>query len=482
MKSIRLAGLAAAGCLMAMIGTANLAAASPSLVVDVKTGSVLEHVEATRPWYPASLTKLLTVYIALSAVRDGKVSMNTPFVVSALAASMPPSKMGFKPGTEVTLNNVLKMLMVKSANDLAVTLAEGISGSVEDFAAKMNRTAARLGMKDSHFVNPNGLPNPDHYSSARDIAIVARALFRDFPQDAWLYDIGAFRLGRLVVDTYNNMLGRYPGVNGMKTGYTCASGFNIVVSDTRGGRHLIAVVMGEPTIKQRTAKAAELLDAAFEGVFPDGPQLDALPKSRFIRPPDIRAEVCGRHRKIVADDDLPPQLRAGPVQPAPGGLPPAASEVNLAVRPHFVPIPVFVGPDPGWTGPVAQARGSPKPVSVAVPERRAEAAPRVARPHLRPLNLSSRAGRQPVRKVRHWKHRRRHIARTARRRSSSGHKGAFHRRVATRGVRRKTNTRRFVKSPYKARVKSRVQSARRPSRKVRGAIAASAHGRSPAAE
>lgn len=354
--AIMVAVAAAAVCLP------SAASASPTLVFDVKTGAVLEHVEATRPWYPASLTKLLTIYVALTAVRDGQITMDTPLIVSRRAASMPPSKMGFKPGTEVTLGNALKMLMVKSANDLAITIAEGISGSVEDFAARMNVTAARLGLKESHFANPNGLPNPDHYSSARDLGIVARALFHDFPQYDGLYDIGAFQLGKMVVRTYNNMLGRYPGVNGMKTGYTCASGFNIVVSDVRGGRQLIAIVMGAPSVKQRTAEAAELLDAAYAGLFKPGPQLEDLPMSRYKRPQDIRAEVCGRRRRIVTDDGLPPQLQQNePIEPAPGGLPPVEHDVNWAGLPHFTPIPVFVGPEPGWTGPV---RG---PIEAATP-------------------------------------------------------------------------------------------------------------------
>ena len=434
MNPLRMAGLAVLGCLTALIGTANTASASPSVVVDVKTGAVLEHVEATRPWYPASLTKLLTVYVALSAVRDGRVTMDTPFVVSARAASMPPSKMGFKPGTEVTLNNALKMLMVKSANDLAIMIAEGISGSVEDFAAEMNRTAAKLGMKDSHFANPNGLPNPDHYSSARDLAIVARALFRDFPQDDWLYGIGAFRLGKLVVPTYNNLLGRYPGVNGMKTGYTCASGFNIVVSAVRGGRHLIAVVMGAPNIKERTETATALLDAAFEGVFPNGPQLGDLPKSTVTRPTDIRSEVCGRHRKIVAESSLlPPQLRSGPLPPAPGGLPPRSAEVRLAGRPHFNPIPVFVGPEPGWTGPIAEAKALPASVSAYASDK-ASAGPLAPDPKAASLHLAGKAKKRFTRAARPRRRKlvRRHLRRVARRAPPKGRKAVMHASVATR--------------------------------------------------
>ena len=166
--------------------------------------------DATQPWYPASTTKLMTVYVALSAVRDHQIAMNTPLVVSARAHKMPPSKMGFAIGTQVTLDNALKMLMVRSANDVAITVAEGVSGSVEAFADDMNQAAASLGMRDSHFVNPNGLPAADHYSSARDMAILARALYAQFPDDTGLFNLGELSLGAQRIGNHNNLLGRYP--------------------------------------------------------------------------------------------------------------------------------------------------------------------------------------------------------------------------------------------------------------------------------
>ena len=177
------------------LGLSSAAAAGPSLVVDLDSGQTLSEHEATEPWYPASLTKLMTTYVALQAVRDGRLTLDTPLTMSARAAAAPASKMGFLPGTEVTLDNALKMLMVKSPNDVAVMVAESISGSVEAFADEMNATAHKLGMRESHFVNPNGLHDPDHVSSARDMAIVARALLRDFPDQHDLYGIGALQLG-----------------------------------------------------------------------------------------------------------------------------------------------------------------------------------------------------------------------------------------------------------------------------------------------
>ena len=180
----------------------------------------------------------MTVYVALSAVRDGRLTMDTPLTMSPRAAHAPPSKMGFRPGTLVTLDNALKMLMVKSPNDVAVMIGESISGSVEAFAAEMNAAAAKLGMHESHFVNPNGLHDPEHYSSARDMAILARALIKEFPDHADLFDIGALQFGRQIIRNHNGLIGRYPGADGMKTGFTCPAGWNVVATAQHGGRKL----------------------------------------------------------------------------------------------------------------------------------------------------------------------------------------------------------------------------------------------------
>src|SRR5271167_1152463 len=259
------------------LGAAS-AQATPYLVVDADSDQVLMQNEATAPWYPASLTKLMTVYVALDAVRNGKLTLDTPLIMSARAARMPPSKMGFRPGTQVTLDNALKMLMVKSPNDVAVMVAEGVSGSVEGFADDMNAAAQRLGLRESHFVNPNGLHDPAHVSSARDMAMIARALLREFPEHADLFSIGALQLGNQYIANHNGLLGRYPGADGMKTGFTCPAGFNVVASATRNGRRLIVVVMGSPAARIRNQEAADLFDRGFAMNGGTGP-LDSLPDS-----------------------------------------------------------------------------------------------------------------------------------------------------------------------------------------------------------
>ena len=369
---LRLHGLVAAALL---VFAAGRALATPSLVMDVATGDVLYENEATRPWFPASLTKLITVNVTLSAVRDHQISLDTPLVVSRYAASMPPSKMGFRPGTEVTLGNALKMLMVKSPNDIAITIAEGVAGSVDAFADDMNAAAAQLGMKQSHFVNPNGLPNPDHYSSARDLAVLGRALYRTFPQYADLFDIGAMRVDGKVIPNHNDMLGRYPGADGMKTGFTCDAGFNLVASATRGNRHYIAVVLGAPTPRERLVRTAVLLDRAFDGI--DQPQPMDADEPTGGEPEDLRELVCHRRSHAMAvfqaetDRLEAPLLTIGQKSGAPFGLftasalaqeTPAALRIAMMPVPAFDPEPVSVGAEPGYKGPIAGPRPPHTPV------------------------------------------------------------------------------------------------------------------------
>ncbi len=210
-------------------------AASPArsealLLVDADSGKVLRAHNATQPWYPASLTKLMTLYVTLSAVRDHRITFDTLFTVSANAVAQSPTKMGFPVGTQVTVDNALKMLMVKSANDMAVVLAEGISGSIDKFADQMTLTAQSLGMTQSNFVNPNGLPADGQITSARDLAILARALLRDFSDNSFYWHIPAIKYGKRVVRNYNPLIGRFAGADGMKTGFICASGFNLVAT------------------------------------------------------------------------------------------------------------------------------------------------------------------------------------------------------------------------------------------------------------
>jgi D-alanyl-D-alanine carboxypeptidase len=287
--------------------TGTPACAGASILVEADSGKVLRAENATYPWYPASTTKLMTLYVTLQAIKQGRITQDTLFTVSRNAGAQSPTKMGYAVGTQVTVDNALKMMMVKSANDMAVLLAEGVDGSIENFADDMTKTAHRLGMTQSNFVNPNGLPADGQIVSARDMAILARALIRDFPEYNFYWHIPAIKYGRRIVRNYNSLLGRYPGADGMKTGFICASGFNLVATATRNGRQLIAVVLGAPSGGARAVKAAELLESGFTQN-PLGwltPALGTVDNLTPINadPPNLHDQTCGPHRKRPAAED-----------------------------------------------------------------------------------------------------------------------------------------------------------------------------------
>ena len=293
-------------------GAAAVLAATPawsgaSILIDADSGKVLRADNATYPWYPASTTKLMTLYMTLSAVRDNRITFDTLFTVSRNASMQAPTKMGLPVGTQVTVDNALKMMMVKSANDMAVLLAEGIGGSVDDFAQQMTDTAHKLGMSESNYVNPNGLPADGQITSARDLAILARALIREFPDYSFYWHVPAIKFGRRIVRNYNPLLGRYPGADGMKTGFICASGFNLVATATRNNKRLIAVVLGAPSGAVRAIKAAEMLESGFSQnplswLTPSLGMVDALAPMN-VDPPNLQEQTCGKHRKRPAAED-----------------------------------------------------------------------------------------------------------------------------------------------------------------------------------
>src|SRR6516165_108751 len=306
-----------AGILCTASGVAvDKAAAEALLVIEVDSGRVLFAQNAGNPWYPASVTKLMTTYVTLHAVKEGRLTLDEPLTVSANAVAQAPVKMGFRAGTQVTVDNALKMLMVKSANDIAVVLAEGVAGSIENFADQMNWHARRLGMVQSSFVNPNGLPADDQITSARDLAILARALIRDFPEYDYYWHIASIRLGKRIYRNTNKLIDAYPGTDGMKTGFICASGFNLVASATRGDRRLIAVVLGATSSAGRAVKAAQLFESGFAGnplgwLMPSlGTVVDALVPID-AEPPNLREDVCGNNRRRHPTEEVEDGGEAG---------------------------------------------------------------------------------------------------------------------------------------------------------------------------
>jgi D-alanyl-D-alanine carboxypeptidase len=295
------------GIVLAGAVASTPAEAMSVLLIDADSGKVLHAENATSPWYPASTTKLMTLYMTLSAIRDHRITPDTLFTVSENANAQSPTKMGFPIGTQVTVDNAIKMMMVKSANDMAVLLAEGIGGSVDQFAQEMTATAHRLGMTESSFVNPNGLPDGGQIMSARDLAILARALIHEFPEYNSYWHIPAIKFGRRVVRNYNPLLGRYPGTDGMKTGFICASGYNLVATASRDNKQLIVVVLGAPSGAARAMKAAELLETGFTQN-PLTWLLSSLTNVNSltpidVAPPDLSDQMCGPHRHRHQSDE-----------------------------------------------------------------------------------------------------------------------------------------------------------------------------------
>jgi D-alanyl-D-alanine carboxypeptidase len=354
------------------LAAATLAVAAPRaanaealLLIEADTGKVLQAENATIPWYPASVTKIMTAYVTLKAVKDGRLTLDTLLTVSPVAASQSPSKMGFRPGTQVTVDNALKMMMVKSANDMAVVLAEGVGGSVDGFSAMMNQTAQKLGMTQTSYVNPNGLPADGQITSARDLGILSRAVLRDLPDYEYFMHIPAIRFGKRITPNFNRLIGRYPGADGFKTGFICASGYNLVASATRNGRRLIAVVLGASSGTARAVKAAQLLERGFsqDGLSWLRPALGTVDNLVPVdaSPPNLREDMCGGKRKRPASDDddalIATNVGAGGAGALTGGAaqvtfftaglqPPLmkASDLLASAAAPVEPVPVYTGP------------------------------------------------------------------------------------------------------------------------------------------
>jgi D-alanyl-D-alanine carboxypeptidase len=254
----------AAVLLALAVGIVRPAAAGPALLFDAKDNKVLYAEDQDDAWYPASLTKLMTAYITFEALKQGTITLDTKLTASELANSQPPSKIGLPVGAQMDIELALQSLIIKSANDVAVMLAEGISGTQDAFVVRMNATAKRLGMSRTAFVNPNGLPAPEQITTARDLAKLSAALLAEYPQYAPLWGMADMHVGRIRIRTHNALLKIYEGADGMKTGFTCDSGFNVVATATRDGHRLVAVVLGESSGASRSLRAANLLEHGFQ--------------------------------------------------------------------------------------------------------------------------------------------------------------------------------------------------------------------------
>ncbi len=262
------ARLVGVGFFLAAILTAGRvhAAEYAALVMDAETGRVLSQHSADKPRYPASLTKMMTLYLLFEALDGKALRLNTQMKVSPLAASRPPSRLGLKPGDTITVRQAILALITKSANDAATVVAERLAGSEAQFAQKMTARARALGMKRTTFRNASGLPDLSQVTTAHDMAILARALLRRFPHYYGYFAEDAFEYRGLRHINHNRLLGAYDGIDGIKTGYIHASGFNLVASAKRNGRRLIGVVFGASSPAERSHTMIALLDDGFRAL------------------------------------------------------------------------------------------------------------------------------------------------------------------------------------------------------------------------
>lgn len=240
-----------------------------AIVIDYTTRKVLFENKSTASRFPASITKVMTIYLLFEAIKRNKISLNTKFKASKLACNQMPSKLGLKVGEKISVSDIIKALFVKSANDAAVVAAEGLAGSVSNFCKLMNKKCKVLGMSNTNFVNPSGVPDKNQKSCARDLAKLGMALYRDFPQYRHLFCLKHFSYKSKKYNTHCKILHWYKGADGAKTGYINASGFNILVTAARYNkqgkeRRLFTVVMGEKSAKSRDLYAAQLMNKYFK--------------------------------------------------------------------------------------------------------------------------------------------------------------------------------------------------------------------------
>jgi D-alanyl-D-alanine carboxypeptidase len=234
-----------------------------AIVVDAHNGGVLFSQNADAPRYPASLTKVMTLYILFEELKADRLELTSRLKCSAFGASRPPSKLGLRPGDSLSVEDAIKALVTRSANDVAATIAENIGGNERAFAARMNNTAKRIGMTRTIFRNASGLPDPGQVTTARDMATLSLRIQRDFPQYYPYFKLMSFTYNGRAIRTHNRLLGKYPGTDGIKTGYIRASGYNLTTSVARQGKRLIGVVMGGKTGAARNIYMMSMLDKNF---------------------------------------------------------------------------------------------------------------------------------------------------------------------------------------------------------------------------
>ncbi|MEP6829247.1 MAG: SPOR domain-containing protein [Rhizomicrobium sp.] len=291
-----------------------------ALILDGATGKVLYARNETAERHPASLTKMMTLYMLFEALKAGKITMQTPMPVSSHAAQQKPTKLSLRPGTTITVDTAIRAIVIRSANDVAVVIAEALGGTELHFAQMMTEKARALGMRESYYHNASGLPDALQITTATDLSVLARHLAYDFPQFYPYFALPGFNYKGVYYPTHDNLIGRYPGADGIKTGFTVASGFNLTSSVVRGGVHLIGIVMGGRTAVRRDLEMMRLLDTTFA-------QIETNPTLVARGPVPWTAGADVRQQPAVA----------GFILPAPMAMPPASQFASLSAVPPPIP-------------------------------------------------------------------------------------------------------------------------------------------------
>jgi len=357
-------------------------AIAAAIVVDMNSGRILHEQASMTPRAPASLTKMMTLYVLFSYLRSGAVGPDTEFVVTPYAARQSPTKLGLKPGATIRAADAVNALVTLSANDAAVTIAENLAGTEGNFARVMTRKAQELGMMSTLFRNASGLPNDQQVTTARDMAILAQHLIRDFPEYYGCFQTKYFTYRGHRYRNHNRLLFGYKGTDGIKTGYTRAAGFNLTASVKRDDKHLVAVVLGGRTGSQRDAAMRALLDTSFPKAIAGRPKpVDAAPLVASLETAPPPPPVAKKRVFALAS--------AAPAEPVSFSNTAAQAPAKLA------PAPVTVAADPTPTGPTTSARAAgPYHVQVGAFTSQAEAESRLGEVRGRATTILD--GHQPV--------------------------------------------------------------------------------------
>ncbi|MEP7240361.1 MAG: D-alanyl-D-alanine carboxypeptidase family protein [Devosia sp.] len=302
-------------CLAFLGATLSPSFAIPMLLVDAQTLKVIYAEDAGQPWHPASLTKLMTAYVTFAAIKAGRVSLDTPVTISQHAWNQAPAKSGLEIGESVSLKDGLYIMLVKSANDMAVAIAETVGGNEKTFVAQMNLMAQQMGLSATHYDNANGLKDAGQVSSARDLAVLSLYVQRDYPEYAPIFSTQWVQLGAKKLETSNGLLQHFEGATGMKTGFICQSGLNIVATAERDGRALLAVVLGASSVRERNELVAQMFLRGFSGALTAMPSSVLDLKDIDADPIDMSQMICGKKAKAYIkqrEADFPMGLKGQP--------------------------------------------------------------------------------------------------------------------------------------------------------------------------